>query len=133
MAANRKESMFQALKSVWSRGGVTGFYQGLIPWVSGLTIGIPPKSLKYFSQAWIEASTKGGVLLFTAAEVESRVTRFGLSPATAGLLGGMTGGIVQAYATMGEWILARFKSGFLRFVAFYRFLYMHENSRDHPS
>lgn len=83
MAANRQESMLQALRSVWSRGGVTGFYQGLIPW------------------AWIEASTKGGVLLFTAAEVESRVTRFGLSPATAGLLGGMTGGIVQAYATMG--------------------------------
>ncbi|QRV90828.1 mitochondrial carrier protein [Ceratobasidium sp. AG-Ba] len=41
MAANRKESMFQALKTVWSRGGVAGFYQGLIPW------------------AWIEASTKG--------------------------------------------------------------------------
>ncbi|KAG8754515.1 Mitochondrial DNA replication protein yhm2 [Ceratobasidium sp. 428] len=75
--------MLQALRSVWSRGGVAGFYQGLIPW------------------AWIEASTKGGVLLFTAAEVESRVVRFGLSPAAAGLLGGMTGGIVQAYATMG--------------------------------
>lgn len=83
MAANRNESMLQALRSVWSRGGVTGFYQGLIPW------------------AWIEASTKGGVLLFTAAEVESRVVRFGFSPAAAGLLGGMSGGIVQAYATMG--------------------------------
>ncbi|KAF8609211.1 mitochondrial carrier [Ceratobasidium sp. AG-I] len=83
MAANRKETMVQALRSVWSRGGVAGFYQGLIPW------------------AWIEASTKGGVLLFTAAEVESRATRFGLSPAASGLVGGMTGGIVQAYATMG--------------------------------
>ncbi|KAG9103215.1 Mitochondrial DNA replication protein yhm2 [Ceratobasidium sp. 370] len=83
MAANRKESMFQALKTVWSRGGVAGFYQGLIPW------------------AWIEASTKGGVLLFTAAEVEGRTIRLGFSPAAAGLVGGMTGGIVQAYATMG--------------------------------
>lgn len=83
MAANRSQTMLQAVRSVWSRGGVTGFYQGLIPW------------------AWIEASTKGGVLLFTAAEVESRAMKFGLSPASAGLVGGMSGGIVQAYATMG--------------------------------
>ncbi|KAL5641545.1 hypothetical protein ACGC1H_001878 [Rhizoctonia solani] len=83
MAANRNQTMLQALKSVWSRGGVAGFYQGLIPW------------------AWIEASTKGGVLLFTAAEVESRAMKFGWSSASAGLLGGMSGGIVQAYATMG--------------------------------
>ena len=34
MAANRKETMGQAFRSVWSRGGVFGFYQGLIPWVS---------------------------------------------------------------------------------------------------
>lgn len=40
MAANRKETMLQALKSVWSRGGVAGFYQGLIPWVSVFTIGL---------------------------------------------------------------------------------------------
>lgn len=36
MAANRSQSMFQAIQTVWSRGGVTGFYQGLIPWVSFL-------------------------------------------------------------------------------------------------
>jgi len=83
MAANRSQSMGQALATVWSRGGASGFYQGLIPW------------------AWIEASTKGGVLLFTAAEVEGKATAAGMSPATSGLIGGMTGGIVQAYATMG--------------------------------
>ena len=33
MAANRSQSMFQALRAVWARGGVAGFYQGLIPWV----------------------------------------------------------------------------------------------------
>lgn len=33
MASNRSQTMFQALKTVWSRGGVFGFYQGLIPWV----------------------------------------------------------------------------------------------------
>lgn len=53
-------------------------------------------------QAWIEASTKGAVLLFTASEVESGAVNMGISPAAAGLLGGMTGGIAQAYATMGK-------------------------------
>jgi hypothetical protein len=83
MAANRSQTMFQAMRSVWARGGAAGFYQGLIPW------------------AWIEASTKGGVLLFTASEIESVGISMGVSPAAAGLLGGMGGGIAQAYATMG--------------------------------
>jgi len=83
MAANRSQTMFQAIQSVWARGGVAGFYQGLIPW------------------AWIEASTKGAVLLFTASEIETATTALGVNPAVAGLLGGMGGGIVQAYATMG--------------------------------
>ncbi|KIP12405.1 hypothetical protein PHLGIDRAFT_97684 [Phlebiopsis gigantea 11061_1 CR5-6] len=83
MAANRSQSMVQAIQTVWSRGGVTGFYQGLIPW------------------AWIEASTKGAVLLFTASEIETATVSMGVSPAVAGLLGGMGGGIAQAYATMG--------------------------------
>lgn len=83
MASNRTQTMFEALKTVWSRGGPLGFYQGLIPW------------------AWIEASTKGAVLLFTSSEVQSVAKSFGMGPGAAGLLGGMTGGIVQAYATMG--------------------------------
>ncbi|KAF8203708.1 mitochondrial carrier domain-containing protein [Pholiota molesta] len=83
MAANRSQTMLQAVKTVWSRGGVAGFYQGLIPW------------------AWIEASTKGAVLIFAASEVESASLNAGINPALAGLLGGMTGGVAQAYATMG--------------------------------
>ena len=83
MASNRSQSMYQALKTVWGRGGVFGFYQGLIPW------------------AWIEASTKGGVLLFTSSEVQKVAKSFGIGPGASGLLGGMSGGIVQAYATMG--------------------------------
>jgi len=82
MAANRSQSMAQATKNIWSRGGFSGFFQGLIPW------------------AWIEASTKGAVLLFTASEVEA-ATAGAVGPGAAGLLGGMTGGIAQAYATMG--------------------------------
>ncbi|KAF9015515.1 mitochondrial carrier [Cyathus striatus] len=83
MAANRSQSMWQACRSVWARGGVVGFYQGLIPW------------------AWIEASTKGAVLVFAASEVETASLSAGIGPGFAGLLGGMTGGIAQAYATMG--------------------------------
>ncbi|SCV68667.1 BQ2448_788 [Microbotryum intermedium] len=82
MASARTDTMAQALKKVWSRGGVMGFYQGLIPW------------------AWIEASTKGAVLLFTAAEIEGFAVNSGISPGAAGLLGGMGGGVAQAYATM---------------------------------
>ena len=83
MAANRSQTMAEAAKSVWARGGMAGVFQGLIPW------------------AWIEASTKGAVLVFTASEVESATLGMGIGPATAGLLGGMTGGVAQAYATMG--------------------------------
>ncbi|KAF8078758.1 mitochondrial carrier domain-containing protein [Lyophyllum atratum] len=83
MAANRSQSMWQACKTVWSRGGLAGYYQGLIPW------------------AWIEASTKGAVLVFTASEVETASLGAGINPAFAGLLGGMAGGVAQAYATMG--------------------------------
>ncbi|KAG2184967.1 hypothetical protein INT43_000880 [Umbelopsis isabellina] len=83
LAANRGQSMAAALRSIYSRGGVLGFYQGLIPW------------------AWIEASTKGAVLLFTASECEYRAKAAGASPFLAGIVGGMGGGIAQAYTTMG--------------------------------
>lgn len=62
MAANRGQPMLAGLRSIYSRGGVLGFYQGLIPW------------------AWIEASTKGAVLLFTASELEYRSSVAGASP-----------------------------------------------------
>lgn len=58
-------------------------YQGLIPW------------------AWIEASTKGAVLLFVASEAEYYAKSFGASGFVAGISGGMVGGLAQAYATMG--------------------------------
>ena len=40
--------------------------------------------------------------MFTASEIETATITMGVNPAAAGLLGGMGGGIVQAYATMGE-------------------------------
>ncbi|KAI8137668.1 mitochondrial carrier domain-containing protein [Fennellomyces sp. T-0311] len=83
MAANRGQSIVVAAQNVWKRGGPLGFFQGLIPW------------------AWIEASTKGAVLLFTASEFEYRSRAAGASPFVSGLIGGMTGGIAQAYSTMG--------------------------------
>lgn len=83
MAANRTQTMAQAIKAIMSRGGILGFYQGLIPW------------------AWIEASTKGAVLLFTSAELEYWGRRLGLGATSAGAIAGMGGGVAQAYATMG--------------------------------
>ncbi|ORZ11230.1 mitochondrial carrier domain-containing protein [Absidia repens] len=83
LAANRGQSLAQALSAVYSRGGLLGYYQGLIPW------------------AWIEGATKGAVLLFTASEFEYRATVAGASPFMAGIIGGMAGGIAQAYSTMG--------------------------------
>ncbi|KAK4038937.1 citrate synthase-like protein [Parachaetomium inaequale] len=58
-------------------------YQGLIPW------------------AWIEASTKGAVLLFVASEAEYYARNAGASDFGSGIIGGVTGGVAQAYATMG--------------------------------
>ena len=51
--------------------------------------------------AWIEASTKGAVLLFVASEAEYRAKTFGAGNFTSGIAGGMVGGLAQAYATMG--------------------------------
>src|ERR1700722_11445717 len=61
----------------------TVVYQGLIPW------------------AWIEASTKGAVLLFVASEGEYYARAAGAGDFTAGITGGVMGGVAQAYATMG--------------------------------
>ncbi|KAF1827341.1 mitochondrial carrier [Dissoconium aciculare CBS 342.82] len=83
MAANRADGFAGAVSRIWSRGGVFGFYQGLIPW------------------AWIEASTKGAVLIFVASETEYYAKSVGASNFTAGISGGMMGGLAQAYATMG--------------------------------
>ncbi|KAH8888199.1 mitochondrial carrier [Thozetella sp. PMI_491] len=83
MAANRGDGFTTSLGRIWNRGGVLGFYQGLIPW------------------AWIEASTKGAVLLFVASEAEYYAKNAGASEFLAGITGGVTGGVAQAYATMG--------------------------------
>ncbi len=79
MAANRGDNIFAAVLKTYRRGGIFGFYQGLIPW------------------AWIEAGTKGAVLLFAASEFEYQFRKLGCSPAVAGILGGMGGGIAQVH------------------------------------
>ncbi|KAG0254787.1 hypothetical protein BG011_005520 [Mortierella polycephala] len=83
LAANRQDNMVTAFKKIYQRGGISGFYQGLIPW------------------AWIEASTKGAVLIFAASEIEYVALGSGVSPFAAGMIGGMGGGLAQAYTTMG--------------------------------
>ncbi|KAF3479842.1 mitochondrial DNA replication protein YHM2 [Arthroderma uncinatum] len=83
MAANRSDTFAGAMGRIWGRGGMLGYYQGLIPW------------------AWIEASTKGAVLLFVASEAEYVAKTFGANDFVGGISGGMAGGVAQAYATMG--------------------------------
>lgn len=58
-------------------------YQGLIPW------------------AWIEASSKGAVLLFVASETDRLARGVGFGNFGAGITSGMVGGLAQAYATVG--------------------------------
>ncbi|KAF2011986.1 mitochondrial carrier [Aaosphaeria arxii CBS 175.79] len=84
VSANRNASLGEAIHALWQRGPVRGFYQGLIPW------------------AWLEASTKGAILILTSAEVSYYSTRtFGISPAVSATLGGIAGGAAQSYLTMG--------------------------------
>lgn len=83
VAANRADTLRDAVRKTWARGGLTAFYQGLIPW------------------AWIEASTKGAILILSSGEVERYSKSKGASPAVAGVLGGVVGGAAQSYLTMG--------------------------------
>ncbi|OJJ40001.1 hypothetical protein ASPWEDRAFT_46967 [Aspergillus wentii DTO 134E9] len=84
LAANRHDTLKDAVQKTWARGGSAAFYQGLIPW------------------AWLEASTKGAILILTSSEIEYHAkTKFGASPTACGILGGIGGGIAQSYLTMG--------------------------------
>ncbi|KAH8734159.1 mitochondrial carrier domain-containing protein [Ilyonectria robusta] len=84
VAANRGDSLADAVRKTWGRGGFRGFYQGLIPW------------------AWIEASTKGAILILTSTEVEYYAQKhLHASNTVAGMFGGVAGGAAQAYLTMG--------------------------------
>lgn len=106
MAANREQSIFQAIRAIWKRGKFFGFYQGLIPWVND---DHPQLLLRRVltsddSKAWIEGSTKGAVLLFAASEIDYYSRLNGCSPFVAGLLGGIGGGLAQAYTTVSTYI-----------------------------
>ncbi|PYI09506.1 mitochondrial DNA replication protein [Aspergillus sclerotiicarbonarius CBS 121057] len=84
LAANRNDTLREAVQKTWARGRVVAFYQGLIPW------------------AWLEASTKGAILVLTSSEVEYHArTKLNASPTVCGILGGIGGGIAQSYLTMG--------------------------------
>ncbi|KAJ3307141.1 Mitochondrial DNA replication protein yhm2 [Kappamyces sp. JEL0829] len=82
MAANSNQGLVTAVRTIHQGAGMTGFWRGLIPW------------------AWIEASTKGAVLLFTASEIEWATQYYaGASKSMAGILGGMGGGVAQVTRT----------------------------------
>lgn len=79
MGTNRADSLRVAIAKTYARGGIAGFYQGLVPW------------------GWIESSTAGGILVFTSSFVEDSVVKMGFSKGSAGLLGGVAGGVAQGY------------------------------------
>lgn len=84
VSANRNATLSEAARALWARGPIRGWYQGLIPW------------------AWLEASTKGAILILTSSEVAYHSTQtFGLAPAVGATLGGIAGGAAQSYLTMG--------------------------------
>lgn len=84
VAANRSQSLATACSQIYARGGISAFWQGLYPW------------------AWIEAATKGGILIFSQAEIDKVCKAYlGLSSQLSSAVGGVGGGIVQAYTTMG--------------------------------
>ena len=83
MAAHRNDTLAQACGRLYSMRGIQSFWQGLVPW------------------AWIEAVTKGGVLLFAQNEITNAAQSAGANTSLAGALGGMGGGVCQAYTTMG--------------------------------
>eukprot|EP00835_Amoeboradix_gromovi_P000957 NODE_36_length_31474_cov_0.342438.p13 type:complete len:286 gc:universal NODE_36_length_31474_cov_0.342438:27823-28680(+) len=83
MAAQRGDNLRAAIRKTYQRGGIFGYWQGLVPW------------------AWIEAGTKGAVLMFTSYEVEHILKNFGVSSTLAAVSGGAIGGVAQAYTTMG--------------------------------
>jgi Mitochondrial carrier protein len=83
VAANRTQSLTSACANIYSRGGTKGFWQGLYPW------------------AWIEAVTKGGILLLVQNEIEMLARNRGASKEMGSMLGGIGGGIAQAYTTVG--------------------------------
>jgi hypothetical protein len=80
------------------------------------------------------------VLIFTASEVETATLGAGISPAFAGLFGGMAGGVAQAYATMGKFpsciisqVSTSSSSTNLIMALMNRLHHLHENRRDHSS
>lgn len=80
-------------------------------------------------------------MIFTASEVETATLGAGISPAFAGLFGGMAGGVAQAYATMGKFPLciisqvstSSLASTNLIMALMNRLHHLHENRRDHSS
>lgn len=83
MAAHRSDTLTEACRRLYATRGISSFWQGLIPW------------------AWIEGATKGGVLLFSQNEITTSARNAGLGALWASALGGIGGGVCQAYTTMG--------------------------------
>ena len=76
MGTYRKESTMEALKNVYTKKGIRGFWAGWEP-------------------KMVEAFLKGGILLFAKDAVMRAMTTAGSGEISAGLVGGFVGGCAQ--------------------------------------
>eukprot|EP01063_Lacrimia_lanifica_P020006 TRINITY_DN27390_c0_g1_i1.p1 TRINITY_DN27390_c0_g1~~TRINITY_DN27390_c0_g1_i1.p1 ORF type:complete len:313 (+),score=32.90 TRINITY_DN27390_c0_g1_i1:42-941(+) len=83
MAAERHGSLRDACRVAYSRGGLRGFYQGLLPW------------------GWLECGTKGAVLMVTQNYTDYALQLTGAPRPLAAGMAGMVGGLAQSYTVMG--------------------------------
>ena len=83
----------------------TGPDQRLLPGADSLGM-LPQSRHKCLAlidiQAWLEASTKGAILVLASSETQFlAINSFGIQPVPAAVLGGVVGGAAQSYLTMG--------------------------------
>ncbi len=76
MGTYRNQGTMEALRNVYSKGGVKGFWAGWQP-------------------KMVESFLKGGILLFSKEAIIRSTSSVGMSEVTSGLIGGFGGGVAQ--------------------------------------
>jgi hypothetical protein len=76
MGTYRNQGTMEALRNVYKKGGIKGFWAGWQP-------------------KMVESFLKGGILLFSKEAIIRSTTTMGMSEGYAGLIGGFGGGVAQ--------------------------------------
>jgi hypothetical protein len=83
MAADRSNGALGAIRNIYSRGGIFGFYQGLIPWSKCTNLGLGLKLLPK-----VHTFDLGSVLIFAQSELDYRFRMANFSPFASAILAG---------------------------------------------